>query len=310
MKRLYDDELVEAAVLLGASSRLPGVPTLQIRRFHAERERCYQVLETEARQAAFARLHRAWFSQWGLEKPLTSAVDRFPVLERRLVALAFRRGRSRADEGAELYRDATGECRGVVALRPERFSHETTLTRLLHHELAHLADLVDASFGYSPELPSARQTAAHQRLVRDRYRLLWNISVDGRLVQRGLHTVANETQRRREFNSGFAFLPEPRRSELFDDLWQGRLANHQALCALAVDPRGLHDHHLPVPGALCPLCGFAAFQWTDARTLPPAACARIHAEFPAWQDTEAVCARCAEVYAAITGMTYPPTVCV
>jgi hypothetical protein len=135
------------------------------------------------------------------------------------------------------------------------------------------------------------------------------VSIDGRLVRRGLAAPADEAQRRGEFERAFGFLPAARRAELFADLWSGRIARHAALLEVATDPRRLHDRHAPVPGAPCPLCGFAAFQWTDARTLRPAARDRIHTDFPGWHESEAVCARCAEMYDSIAGLEYPATVC-
>jgi hypothetical protein len=251
----------------------------------------------------------AWFGEWDLENRLSNIVSRFVELPSALKAMAFRKARGRNDEASELYRDPAGQWRGIVALRPERFTDDDALTRFLHHELAHLADMVNPHFGYSPELEQTGQTASQLRLTRERYRLLWDVSIDGRLTQRGLDTVADEIQRRHEFNGGFAFLPETRREELFADLWNGRLAQHEPLLEIAADPRGLQGRHAPVPGAACPLCGFATFQWTDIGELRAAARDRIQAEFPGWRDGESVCARCAEMYDAITGLEYPATVC-
>lgn len=310
MKLLFEDDLVEAVVFLRADGRRPGVPALQIHRFHAERERCYATLDLDDRAAAFARVQLAWFTEWGVPDRLGTVATRFPQLQAALASLAFRKASGRNEEGAELYRNADGARQGVVALKPGRFAGDAALERLLHHELAHLADMVDEAFGYSPDLDGTAGTASQQRLVRERYRLLWNVSVDGRLTRRGLETVADEARRRDEFERAFAFLSEPRRRVVFDDLWQGRLARHSHLLEVASSPRGFAERHAPVPGALCPLCGFAAFEWTDGHTLRPEAIIRIRTEFPAWQEAEAICARCAEIYESVSGQSYPATVCV
>jgi hypothetical protein len=272
---LLDDDLVEGVVQMCAAGGRTGIPPLQIRRFHAERERCYRVLDPDERATAFAHAHLSWFREWGLENLLAATVARFPVLDQALAALAFRKARGRSDEGAELYRDAEGHHRGIVALGPERFADDPALLCLLHHELAHLADMVDPVFGYSPEWDLGGLTASQQRLARERYRLLWDVTIDGRLSGRGLATVAGAEQRQGEFNRGFAFVTEPRRAELFTALWTGRMARHQALIGVAADPRGLQGTQAPLPGAACPLCGFAAFQWSDASHLRPAARERI-----------------------------------
>jgi len=224
--------------------------------------------------------------------------------------LAFRKARGKNDEGAELYRNADGTRQAIVALQPERFGDDAALERFLHHEFAHLADMVDETFGYSADLESGGQTASQQRLVRERYRLLWNVSVDGRLIRRGFSTIADKTRRRSEFDRGFGFLEEGRRQAVFDDLWSGRIARHPDLLAIASDPRDMHKYHVPIPGAQCPLCGFAAFHWVDVGTLRPGAQQRVRAEFLGWREDESICARCAEIYDSISGLKYPETVCV
>lgn len=307
MTLLFDDDLVEAVVLLGVRGQRPGVSPLQIRRFHAQRERCYQVLDPDERARAFARLHREWFIEWGGEKILADAVHRFPRLSQALDALAFRKARSRQEEGAELFGNPEGGRRGVVALRPDRLGDEEALTRFLHHEFAHLADMLDPAFGYTPDLNRAGPFAAHPRLVRERYCLLWDVRLDGLLLRRGLATVADEAQRRAEFEQAFAFLPPARRADLFAALWTGQLARHDALLDIAADPRGLRGRHAPVPGAPCPLCGFPAFQWVNPSDLHPAARDRIHREFPAWNESEVLCTRCAEVYHTVSDLERPAT---
>ncbi|MCL4181311.1 MAG: hypothetical protein KJ072_26675 [Verrucomicrobia bacterium] len=308
MTLLFDDDLIEGVVQLGVIGRWPAIPALQIRRFHAERERCYGILDPDDRATAFARLQLSWFQEWGFGERLGEIAAHFAILSDALAALVFRKARGRNDEAAELYRDPEGQWRGIVALRPERFADDSALKRFLHHELAHLADMVNPEFGYSPELGQTGQTPSQLRLTRERYRLLWAVSIDGRLIQRGLETTTDQVQRRQEFNRGFAFLPAERREELFEALWSGRLAQHLPLLELAADPRGLQGRHAPVPGAACPLCGFATFQWTEIDRLRTAARERMHADFPGWSDGESVCARCAEMYDAITGLEYPSTV--
>jgi hypothetical protein len=309
MKLLFDDDLVEGVVLLAAGGRVAGIPTLQIRRFHLDRERGYAVGDPDARGQVFARVHLDWFREWGFEGWLAAAAEWFPMLRTRLSALGFRLARTRQEEGAELYCDSAARWRGLVALRPARFEDRGRLRGLLHHELGHLADMLDPGFGYSPEWGSLAGTIAQQRRVQERYRLLWDVSLDGRLTRVGLETVAGEEVRREEFWRGFAFLPDERRRELFDALWRGDLARHERLLALAADPRGLEGTHVPVPGAPCPLCGFAAFNWTQAEGLRAAVRQRMRESHPGWTEGESVCERCAEMYEAVTGAEYPATIC-
>lgn len=309
MKLFFDDDLVEAVVFLCASGKRRGVPPLHVRRFHAERERAYSILDPDARNAAFARVHFGWFREWRVESALAAVVAQFPLLDPYLAGLAFRKARVKSEEGSELYGRPDGQRRGIVALRPERFEHEESLLQFLHHELMHLSDMLDPSFGYVPDLAQAGQTVSQQRLIRERYRLLWDVTIDGRLWRSGRATIASEAQRCAEFERGFGFLPEGDRAILFAQLWTGRLARHAELLAIASDPRHLNFVHQPLPGAPCPLCGFATFQWADPRALHADVVANVQREFPAWRPATGLCSRCAEIYSATADLELPSTVC-
>lgn len=314
MQTLYEDELVEAVIGLCTAGRLAGVTPKQVTRFHADRERCYAIVDPDRRVEGFARVHLDWFGIWGLRDRLAIAVGHFPELTQACVAVVFRLARGRQDEGADLYRDAQGNRRAVVALRADRVVTEPMLVGFLHHELAHLADLVSPEFGGLERSGlgsvSTARTASQERLIRERYRLLWALRIDGELTRRGLPGLGSQESRRSEFDRAFGFLSEARRSEVFDGLWQGTVATHDALLRLAADPRELEGRREPVPGAPCPLCGFAAFRWADANGLRPAALERLRCDFPNWYPHEPVCARCAEIYDAVAGLEYPSTVCV
>ena len=309
MRLLYEDDLVESFVFLCASGRGPAVSPLQVRRFHHERERCYAGQDPGTRNVAFARTHLGWFAEWGATTRFEQVLARFPMLAQELATLAFRTALNAGEEGAELYCNPEGHRQAVVALRPSRVVDAKTLEGFLHHELGHLADMVDIRFAYSPDITRPGQTAAQQRLVRERYRLLWDVSIDGRLRQRGLETEAGEAHRRAEFERGFGFLGEARCKDLFGSLWLGGSARHADLLALASDPRELEGGHAAAPGAPCPLCGFAAFEWAVPAGLGAEARKRIQAEFSSWDVEDSLCARCAEIYESISGLTYPSTIC-
>lgn len=309
MNLLFDDDLVEAVAFLCVNGRRGRLPPLQVRRFHRARERVYSLADPDERGAAFAAVHRAWFREWGAENALGEVVAQFGLLNGSLAALAFRKARAASEEGADLYVNADRERRGIVALRPELFGDDARLARFLNHELMHLTDMVNPAFGYSPDIAQPGQTVSQQRLIRERYRLLWDVTIDGRLAGARRATDGDENRRRGEFNRAFGFLPESRRAEIFLRLWSGELARHDELLALASDPRDLNAAHQPVPGAPCPLCGFATFQWADVDALGAEAVRRIQGDFPGWTPEQSACSRCLEIYSATTNLAWPSTVC-
>jgi hypothetical protein len=79
-------------------------------------------------------------------------------------------------------------------------------------------------------------------------------------------------------------------------LWQHPNPRHEALLAIASDPRDVKSAQEPTPGAPCPLCGFATFQWADAARFSESTIAAIRKEFPHWTADQGACARCLEIY--------------
>ena len=290
VKLLFDEDLVEGAVVDCARTASP----LLVRRFHREREKVYTIADPDERNAAFFRLHLDWFREWGLETFLRERIAAFPNLETHLKALAFRKARNKTEEASELYVNRDREWHGMVALRPERFGKKKSLVLFLNHELMHLNDMVDPKFGYSPEISDLSQSPSQQRLLRERYRLLWDVTIDGRLIGAGLETGATREQRWNEFNRAFSSLPEAKCQETFQSLWIGPAPQHVQLVTLARDPRGLGASHAPQPGGPCPLCGFPTFEWSHG--LPEPITAAIQAEFQHWSPEHGACKRCVEVY--------------
>lgn len=322
MQLRYDDDFIEAAVFLCASGRRPGVSPLQIARFHREREKLYRILDPDERNAAFFRLHLEWFREWTLEKTLTGLLDEFPSLRPSLDLLAFRKARGRNEEGAELYVQSRAggspdglpaagaggpparACRNaVVALRVERLARAEHLLPFLRHEFMHLHDMLDPAFGYSPELRLAGQNVAQQRLTRERYRLLWDITIDGRLINAARGTVGRREAHAAGFDRAFGFWPEAKREEVFAGLWNGPNPRHEDLRSIAADPRQVKSSQQPLPGALCPLCGFPTFQWADMSRVEDRLGEAIRREFAAWSPEQGACDRCVEVFGAAIRQT-------
>ena len=290
----YEEDFVEAAVGLCAGGRCRSITVLQIARFNHQREKLYSILDPDARNEAFFRLHLDWFREWGLEELLTGLLNQFSLLSEALELLAFRKPYGRHDEGAELYVNEAGDRNGVLALRPERLENEAELKAFLRHELTHLHDMVDPAFGYDPTLPVTGPCLGSHSLARERYRLLWDVSIDGRLSQHGCRPLVTKEQRWSEFSAGFSFWPEARQQCLFQELWTDPAPSHRRFLELLSELRPLQAG--ASPGAPCPLCGFPTFNWADASRLGADTVDAIRAEFPFWTAESGLCARCAEMY--------------
>jgi len=321
MQLRYDEDFIEAAVFLCTSGRRNGGQSqtsrshgaqpfvayatngcsphpLQIARFHREREKLYAILDPDERNTAFFNLHLDWFREWGLEKLITDLLKEFPLLPEKLSVLAVRKTRNKNDDGAELYVNETGQRSAILALRPESFERDAALRDYVRHEFTHLSDMLDPAFGYAPTLELPGLNGAQQRLARERYRLLWDITIDGRLTAARHAPMQTRAQHAAAFACGYSFWPEQKQAEMFDFLWCNQAPRHEDFLALIADPRGLRDAHRPAPGASCPLCGFSTFEWGSAERFDNEVVNAILHEFPRWTLAEGACGRCAEIYGA------------
>ena len=218
MQLRYEEDFIEAAAFLCTSGRRRGVPSLQISRFHHERERLYAILDPDERNTAFFKLHLDWFREWGLEKLITDLLKEFPLLPEHLHVLAVRKTRNKNDDGAELYVNETGQRSAILALRPESFERDAALRDYVRHEFTHLSDMLDPAFGYAPTLDLPGLNGAQQRLARERYRVLWDITIDGRLAARGHTPMAGHELHASAFTRGYSFWPAERQAETFESL--------------------------------------------------------------------------------------------
>jgi hypothetical protein len=296
MRLSYDEDFVEEAVLLCASGRRQGVSSLLIGRFHRAREKLYEILDPEERNHAFFQLHLEWFREWALEKLLLGPLKEFSRLSDALNVLVYRKSRGKSEEGTELYVNEAGERTGVIALRPEFLVARMNVDAFLRHEFMHLHDMVAPAFGYVPELPVSGPSLNQSRLARERYRLLWDVSIDGRLTVSGRNTIATKEQRWTEFTNAFSFWPEARRREVFESLWTNPVPSHELLAELVNDPKQLQTTTRAGPGVPCPLCGFPTFVWATPANLAEPTLSAIRLGFPHWTPEQGACARCSSIY--------------
>ncbi|MBL8949635.1 MAG: hypothetical protein JNK82_02585 [Myxococcaceae bacterium] len=236
------------------------------------------------RPGAFARLDALWVERLGLAGVLRDAAAPFAAeLGRR--PLCVLRPAALLEEGADLgrYDDAPAV---RLALSPRRMLAPEAALAFCTHEVAHVADMLDPSFGYDPHRPLPGTTRPERELARERFRMLWGASIDGRLRERGLPALLSldgwHALARRAF-------PQGPPAGLIDALLRGRRPPHDELLARCTCEHG------PAPGQPCPLCRFPTHAWgTQAEVA--AAAARIAIDFPRWAPPQGACAQCLECY--------------
>lgn len=286
----YDPELLEEAVFLAVR----GEPAA--RNFHRERSRIYEISDPEERERAFQELYRAWFSRLGLDRLIEKAVEEQPLVAG-VDQLIAGRATTKLDEGAELF--VGPQTRTVrLLLRPESFLDPSALLALLRHELMHIADMLDPRFDYEPTAPPAEGGAPHGRLLRERYRVVWDATIDGRMVRRGWAPESLRAERLAEFCQTFPLTGEGA-EKAFGRFFDREPHTHAELMAFAANPGPRPLERAGQPGSPCPLCRFPTYAFEpEPELLPADLVERITREFPRWRPAHGLCVQCAQLYRA------------
>jgi len=193
------------------------------------------------------------------------------------------------EEGADLQYPISGRAQAVIKLRAIQFLSLDHLQSLLHHELMHLRDLMDAEFAYNPD--SLAGIPRHRRrLVQERYRIAWAASVDGRLSRQGNRPLWDRSAHLEEIARSLPLLPKKELERLLEALWEGDRPTHALLMSVA----SAAADGARLPGAPCPLCGFPTHRWGDR--FEEGLIDLISRDFPEWRPEDGACERCLDGY--------------
>jgi hypothetical protein len=292
----FQPALVEEVVLRAVAGRRDERP------FRHERNKLY-LLPEDDRDRAFAEFHAKWFAQLGFGRPIDAALAELPLLAQACARCVVTRAPTHGDEGADLLvaPEAEGAAARTVLLRlcPDTFTDAEALQARLRAELLHVADMLDPAFGYQPVLPPVDGGPSCERLLRERYRALWEASVAGRLVRRGAAGGDAQAQAFLGFAAAFPMLSEAETGAAFVRFFDGTACTHAQFVAFAAAPRPQGDSPGLAPGGRCPLCRFPTYApEPNPGLLPPEVVARVIADFPTWRPCHGLCGQCAELYRA------------
>jgi hypothetical protein len=231
----YEPRLVEEAVFYAVRARREETA------FRAERDRLYEIADPEEREAGFRAFHAAWFTRLGLGEGLDDAFREQPSVAANVVRYLVASASAGREEGAELFvspesrREAAHGRALLICLKPETFTLSGRLRPLLRHELLHIADMLDPDFGYEPRLPLSGADPSYQRLLKDRYGVLWDAYIDGRLARLGWALPDARAARLSEFQRAFPMLGALAEA-CFDRFFGAASLRHAELLAFAFAP--------------------------------------------------------------------------
>jgi hypothetical protein len=302
MQWRYDQRLVETVVFREAQRLEAAGDHAKAQRYHQRVDVAY-ARDVSEREQAFFDAHWQLFREYACDLPLTEVAQEFPYVQAQVERGVVTATMSARDELADLFVDDHGERIVLMRLRADRYTDIEALRAFVRHELAHIDDMLDPAFAYDKNCIDDLEHSIAARVTRDRYRLLWAISIDSRSTRAGHVSLYTRAQRFAEFCVLFRFIQEQDALVQFSQLWDEPRPTHAAFMALAREPRTTMQQGVTGPGASvlhlgqpCPLCQFPSHAWAEVDALPEEILQMVRAEFPTWTPAQGLCDRCAEVY--------------
>jgi hypothetical protein len=317
VKIQYDPTLMETMVTQAMRSREETGDISLARQYHRLADPIYDKEMPEGRDKAFQTIFQELFVKWKLRDIFAEAIAEFPLFEEAALVY-FKLTMYQKDAGADLMakdREA-GPKVIMIQLLAGQCAEEAGLRKFLRHEFMHVSDILDEAFRYEEALVEG---VPAENWVMDRYRLLWDIYIDGRLSDNGKSTAGADAGHRGEFTRLYRKIPEEQRQEAFEWFSGARGLTHADILQLAKDTgHFLKEAEIAyepgsaeadmsetanLPGAPCPLCNFPTYYWEEdlpARLEDPMAKV-IQENHPGWTPHDGACPRCIEGYKSLAG---------
>jgi len=304
MRIEFDPTLVEQAVV----HRVYGDRKLEAQ-LHRKIDRLYELPPGRERDSQFIAAYADLFGELDLAGPLTDLLAELPIIANHTARCLIRESTRAKRDKAELLikrgtADPTPEDRRlIVEVSVASLLEPSQLEIRMRREFHHVADMLDDHFNYQREeidgLPS------RQNLVRDRYRVLWDVYIEGRLDRQGLGDGVN-VQRLAGMLTQVFNLDDPSvASSFFGQVYASERLTHSDLFRWSQSPELSSNEEVETdagsmgePGTACPLCGFPTFVWYDfSLALSENARRTICNEHPGWSAAQGACRQCVEIYA-------------
>ena len=255
------------------------------------------------RQPAFESAYRRLFKEWGYEALLLRALDEYPEIFRAGVTegVSFRAPSRPNEAGADL--GGPGNAMAGIAVAVALFRDPAALARFLRHEIQHLVDLLDPAFAYTRDPGRVLCTATTENAVRERLRLFWSITVDGRIAARGLPPLRSNDEWATLLARALPNVAFDSARECAERLWNRGLVPFPELLAFARQPArtlfGAAATHGFVAGDPCPLCRFPTRRLVAIApgTLSTKDLAAIREVVSDFDPEMGACERCVESFA-------------
>lgn len=303
MKIGYDPALVEIAVFLAVYEERK----LE-KEFHEASDKLYALEPGREREDLFRSVNGVFFKRLGLDVPIDSLFNELPTISENVSRCVIREAVRGRDESAEMFvqnrKTATDQRTLVIQACPRSLVHPERFIPVMRRELWHVADMLDENFQYRRE--EIDGMLARQNLIRDRFSVLWDLYIEGRLERMGLSSPQFDQALRAKLAHVFGIDDPAALDTGVNQVFQVGSLTYGDLMQWAKSPEALVGAEF-VPssrkagdaGAPCPLCGFPTHDWFEFGPPDDATLiGSIVSDYPHWTVDEGACRQCAEIYTA------------
>ena len=235
----------------------------------------------------------SFLKKWVFRK-LNKITQEFPVLQTFPITIFIKRVWSKQEEDSELY--ISGSQKTVfLCLRIASVLNQVFLKTFLRHELMRVSDMLDVHFAYSRDVEIGGKSEIEDNLIRDRFRMLWDIYIDSRLQKNGRVSTATLQKQRDQLEKIFLSRDDCEKQEFFDRLTNGKLFTQKELVSLAANSGSKKT--LQDGGLCCPLCGFSSYECVSAWPADKdVIIEEIKKDYPCWEIAMGLCRQCFDMY--------------
>ena len=302
MQLQYDPNLIEQTIFQAARHD----PNLEAE-LHRATDPLYELADEGEKDARFRDVYQALFRRLELDRLVPGLLAERPHLERAVGRCIVREAPAARKETAELYVKQAENDPGpatrtiIIQICPASLLEPSGFIPRTRRELLQISDMIDPRFGYRKESLAGGQP--RENLIRDRYRVSWDVYAEGRLAQEDQGDEEAIRSLGLAFQRVFPGHPATRTARAFERVSEANNLTHDRILEWAESPPLLFEEEdvrpgggPPVGGQACPVCGFATHDWFDVDDSTGIRSA-VRRDFPHWNPTQGICRQCAELYA-------------
>jgi len=305
-----DPRLIDEAVfwkMRPLGSHEPGARKISAEH-HRKADPIYKMSNAAERELRFNALNRDTFYALELMKPIEEVLEYFPLFREGLINFVLGYAFRKTEEEADLFRDSEGLYNSALKVKAQTLIDPSLFMPLAYHELSHVSDMLNPEFQFQRDIHFSGDHPAHRDMLRERYRLLWDIHIDSRLNAFGKPFPGTKDRYARMFSLQFGVSPIL--SDVFERLWCGNASNAKhadwvqaaesssSLFRIAGLPTWTHVDSSAERkfASACPVCKCPTSSWAEnTDRLPQMILNRIKNIVPYWTSGLGLCKQCEEI---------------